>query len=67
MGALPQLYAATMPDVRADDYFGPDGFAEQRGHPKRADRTKAASDVRRPAPGSGRPPRSSPASRYPWP
>ena len=45
MGALPQLYAATMPDVIADDYWGPDGFQEQRGHPKRAGRTKHASDI----------------------
>ena len=45
MGALPQLYASTMPDVVADDYWGPDGFQEQRGHPKRAGRTKHASDV----------------------
>jgi NAD(P)-dependent dehydrogenase (short-subunit alcohol dehydrogenase family) len=45
MGALPQLYAATMPDVVADDYWGPDGFQEQRGHPKRVGRTKHASNV----------------------
>ena len=43
-GALPQLYAATMPDVRPDDYFGPDGLFEQRGYPKRVGRTKTASD-----------------------
>ena len=35
MGALPQLYAATMPDVLADDYWGPDAFREQRGYPTR--------------------------------
>ena len=44
MGALPQLYAATMPDVLADDYWGPDTFFEQRGHPTRVGRTKAARD-----------------------
>ena len=44
MGALPQLYASTMPDVAPDDYWGPDGFREQRGHPKRVDRTKLARD-----------------------
>jgi NAD(P)-dependent dehydrogenase (short-subunit alcohol dehydrogenase family) len=44
MGALPQLYAATMPDVRGDDYWGPDALFGQRGHPTRVDRTKAASD-----------------------
>jgi hypothetical protein len=50
MGALPQLYAATMPDVVANDYWGPDGFMEQRGHPKRVGRTKkaqSAADARR--------------------
>jgi NAD(P)-dependent dehydrogenase (short-subunit alcohol dehydrogenase family) len=50
MGALPQLYAATMPDVMADDYWGPDAFREQRGHPTRVDRTKhaqSATDARR--------------------
>lgn len=33
MGALPMLYAATAPDVQGGSYFGPDGFAEIRGHP----------------------------------
>ncbi len=42
MGALPQLYAATMPDVLADDYWGPDGVREQRGHPARVGRTRHA-------------------------
>ena len=45
MGALPQLYAATMPDVRGDDYWGPDGFMEQRGHPQRVGRTGRARDA----------------------
>src|SRR4051795_10511219 len=44
MGALPQLYAATSPDVRGGDYFGPDGIAEARGHPKKVDSTKASKD-----------------------
>src|SRR4029079_10631734 len=44
MGALPQLYAATAPDVRGGDYYGPDGIAESRGHPKRVDSTKASKD-----------------------
>jgi len=34
-GALPSLYAATAPDVEGGDYFGPDGPAEMRGHPKK--------------------------------
>ena len=44
-GALPQLYAATAPDVRGGDYYGPDGIAESRGHPKRVDSTKASKDT----------------------
>src|SRR3954466_12825829 len=32
MGALPTLYAATE-DLPGGTYIGPDGFAEQRGHP----------------------------------
>lgn len=42
MGALPQLYAATMPDVTGGDYFGPDGLFERAGHPKRVGCTPAA-------------------------
>lgn len=34
MGALPTLRAATDVGVRNDQYYGPDGFGEQRGHPK---------------------------------
>jgi len=34
MGALPTLRAATDPAVQGGQYYGPDGFAEQRGHPK---------------------------------
>ena len=45
MGALPQLYAATMPDVMADDYWGPDAFREQRGHPTRVGRSAHALDT----------------------
>ncbi|MBA2283662.1 MAG: oxidoreductase [Actinomycetota bacterium] len=45
MGALPQLYASTMPDVGAGDYWGPDALREQRGHPTRVGRTSAASDT----------------------
>lgn len=33
-GALPQLRAATDPEVRGGDYFGPRGLAQQRGRPK---------------------------------
>ncbi|MGI3782623.1 MAG: short-chain dehydrogenase, partial [Janthinobacterium lividum] len=34
-GALPSLYAATMPDVVPGDYFGPSGLGEVRGAPVR--------------------------------
>ncbi|SRX92350.1 putative dehydrogenase/reductase [Mycobacterium tuberculosis H37Rv] [Mycobacterium shimoidei] len=34
MGALPTLRAATDPDVKGGQYYGPDGIGEQRGHPK---------------------------------
>ena len=42
-GAWPSLYAATMPDVQPDDYFGPALF-ELRGSPKRVGRAPAAQD-----------------------
>jgi NAD(P)-dependent dehydrogenase (short-subunit alcohol dehydrogenase family) len=45
MGALPQLYAATMPDVAADDYWGPDGFNGQRGYPTHAGRSTRAQNL----------------------
>jgi hypothetical protein len=35
MGALPTEYAAVAPEVHGGDYIGPDGFAEQYGHPKK--------------------------------
>jgi NAD(P)-dependent dehydrogenase (short-subunit alcohol dehydrogenase family) len=44
MGALPQLYAATMPDVKGGEYFGPD-FLEWRGHPRRVGTTARARDA----------------------
>jgi NAD(P)-dependent dehydrogenase (short-subunit alcohol dehydrogenase family) len=33
MGALPTLYAATVPDLPGGSFIGPDGFMEQRGYP----------------------------------
>jgi NAD(P)-dependent dehydrogenase (short-subunit alcohol dehydrogenase family) len=45
MGALPTLYAATAPDVRGGDYFGPDGLAEMRGHPRRVGASRRARDA----------------------
>jgi NAD(P)-dependent dehydrogenase (short-subunit alcohol dehydrogenase family) len=35
MGALPQLYAATSPDMVAGDYVGPGGLMRARGYPKK--------------------------------
>jgi protochlorophyllide reductase len=35
IGVLPQVYAATAPDVRGGEYYGPDGYREMRGHPHR--------------------------------
>jgi len=43
-GALPQLYAATAPDVRGGEYYGPNGIAENRGYPKRVEAVSAAKD-----------------------
>jgi len=37
MGMLPTLYAATAPDVRGGEYFGPGGFGQMRGYPKKVD------------------------------
>ena len=43
-GALPSLYAATMPDVVPNDYLGPRGPAEQWGSPVRVGRSRRAQD-----------------------
>jgi protochlorophyllide reductase len=44
MGALPQLYAATSPDARGGQYYGPDRFNGYRGHPAEARMTSEARD-----------------------
>ncbi|MGL5859428.1 MAG: SDR family NAD(P)-dependent oxidoreductase [Angustibacter sp.] len=44
-GSWPTLYAATMPDVRGGEYFGPDRFAGWRGRPTRVAAAPAAYDV----------------------
>jgi NAD(P)-dependent dehydrogenase (short-subunit alcohol dehydrogenase family) len=44
-GALPQLYAATSPDARGGEYYGPNGIAENRGYPKRVDSTAASKNT----------------------
>jgi NAD(P)-dependent dehydrogenase (short-subunit alcohol dehydrogenase family) len=44
-GALPQLYAATAPDVESGQFIGPDGMAELRGAPKRVQIAPTATDA----------------------
>jgi NAD(P)-dependent dehydrogenase (short-subunit alcohol dehydrogenase family) len=41
-GALPILYAATAPNVKGNEYYGPDGFMQQWGYPRRVGRSKRA-------------------------
>ncbi|MGW0247145.1 oxidoreductase [Nocardia goodfellowii] len=43
-GSLPQLYAATAPDVAGGQFFGPSGTAELRGAPKRVQLARTATD-----------------------
>ncbi|MGO3328355.1 oxidoreductase [Gordonia sp. (in: high G+C Gram-positive bacteria)] len=43
-GALPTLYAATMPTVRNGNFYGPDGLGGLRGHPTAARVRRAADD-----------------------
>jgi NAD(P)-dependent dehydrogenase (short-subunit alcohol dehydrogenase family) len=43
-GAWPILRAATDPAARGGDYYGPGGFAEQRGHPVHVGRSPQAMD-----------------------
>jgi NAD(P)-dependent dehydrogenase (short-subunit alcohol dehydrogenase family) len=44
-GALPTLYAASWPDVRGGDYFGPGGFMEMRGAPKKVTSSARSRDA----------------------
>jgi NAD(P)-dependent dehydrogenase (short-subunit alcohol dehydrogenase family) len=46
MGAMPSLYAATVPDLPGGSYVGPGGLLELRGHPRVVGSTKAARDER---------------------
>jgi NAD(P)-dependent dehydrogenase (short-subunit alcohol dehydrogenase family) len=43
-GALPQLYAATAPGVEGGEFYGPDGFQQMRGAPKRVRPVDRAED-----------------------
>ncbi|OBF63425.1 short-chain dehydrogenase [Mycobacterium sp. 852002-50816_SCH5313054-b] len=45
MGALPTLRAATDPGVLGGQYYGPDGFGEQRGYPKIVGSSEKSHDV----------------------
>ena len=44
-GALPQLYAATLPDAKSGTFYGPTQFFGMRGAPGRSGYKKAADDV----------------------
>ncbi|MDX1384159.1 MAG: oxidoreductase [Thermoanaerobaculia bacterium] len=44
MGALPTLYAAAHPDAEAGGYYGPDGFMEMWGHPRRVASSRRSQD-----------------------
>ncbi len=45
MGAMPTLRAATDPEAKAGDYFGPGGFMGMRGFPIKVECSNAAKDV----------------------
>jgi NAD(P)-dependent dehydrogenase (short-subunit alcohol dehydrogenase family) len=44
-GALPTLYAATMPGLVGNTFVGPDGFGQQHGHPVPVTRSKRAQNT----------------------
>jgi hypothetical protein len=44
MGCLPTVYAAVHADVEGGGYYGPDGFQEIAGHPKKVASTKRSHD-----------------------
>ena len=44
MGALPTLYAATAPDVRGGDYYGPHGWLGIRGYPTKMQSSDSSYD-----------------------
>ncbi|MCB9681166.1 MAG: SDR family oxidoreductase [Alphaproteobacteria bacterium] len=43
-GALPQLYAATMPEVASGSYYGPDGWFQMQGWPTKVDSNARSHD-----------------------
>lgn len=44
MGALPTLYAAVGPDAQSGDYYGPKGWREMRGYPKKVESNELSKD-----------------------
>jgi NAD(P)-dependent dehydrogenase (short-subunit alcohol dehydrogenase family) len=44
MGALPMLYAAVAPDVKSGDYYGPSGWREMKGYPKKVESNELSHD-----------------------
>ena len=44
MGALPTLYAAVVNDVNSGDYYGPSGWQEWKGYPKKTDSNSLSKD-----------------------
>jgi hypothetical protein len=44
-GALPTLRAATAPDSRGGEYYGPGGLLGTRGYPKRVSSSARSHDV----------------------
>ena len=44
MGALPTLLAATAPDVKGSDYYGPSGRQEMKGYPKKVESNELSHD-----------------------
>jgi NAD(P)-dependent dehydrogenase (short-subunit alcohol dehydrogenase family) len=45
LGALPTLYAATVPELAGGSYVGPGGPLELRGHPKLVSSSAASKDI----------------------
>jgi hypothetical protein len=45
MGALPTLRAATDPEVVGGQFYGPGGFAEQRGYPRQVSSSATSHDL----------------------
>jgi len=45
IGTLPTLRAATDPEAKSGDYFGPNGFMEMRGYPVKVDSNERSKDA----------------------